>query len=239
MSRDVAVMEYFIGTSGFAYPAWRGSFYPAKFPTKDMLSYYAERFPAVEINNTFYGLPEVSVFEGWARETLAAFQFAIKAPQTITHRKRLKDAEEPTDEFLARIKVLKKRLGPVLFQLPPNMKQDLPRLEAFLKHLKGRVRAAFEFRHSSWFEEPVYDCLRRHDAALCLAEAEDLPPQELVATTDWGYLRLRRDDYTKRTLKRHAATIAEQSWKAAYVFFKHEDTGTGPAWAADFQGLIE
>lgn len=227
-------MQLLVGTSGYSYPKWRGSFYPAKLPTDAMLEYYGTQFNAVEINGTFYRLPEPSAVRDWTTQVPAKFQFAIKAPQTITHRKRLKDVDRETKQLLDVVSELKKRRGPVLFGLPPNMKCDLARLDAFLEMLDRRVPTAFEFRHVSWFTDEVFDCLRKHKAALCVADAEELPPQKLIATTDWGYVRLRRENYTAAQLKRWAANIQAQPWKRAYVFFKHEDTGTGPRFAKQF-----
>lgn len=229
--------EFLLGTSGYAYREWKGKFYPAKISPDDMLGYYGERFSAVEMNNTFYHLPKADVVKEWARQVPASFRFAIKAPQTITHRKRLKNAKAETDELLRTIAVLKRRLGPVLFQLPPNMKIDLPRLDDFLTLLARRVPAAVEFRHASWLNDDVYACLRRHRAALCIADAEDLPAVEPIDTADWGYVRLRREDYTDRQLRAWITKLRAQKWKRAYVFFKHEETGSGPRLAARFAEL--
>jgi uncharacterized protein YecE (DUF72 family) len=227
-------MQFFVGTSGYSYPKWKGSFYPEKLPNKEMLSYYAERFAAVEINNSFYRMPAQSDMKSWAGQVPNAFRFAFKAPQTITHRKRLKDADEPTSQFFHSLDVLNAKRGPVLFGLPPNFKKDLPRLEAFLRLIPKGVQAAFEFRHESWFAEDVFDCLRAGRCALCIADAEDLPPQKVIATASWGYIRLRREQYTDKSIAKWVEQLKSQAWTEAYVFFKHEETGTGPKFAARF-----
>ena len=218
------------GSSGFAYKPWKGAFYPEDLPDSEMLSYYAERLNAVEINNTFYRLPKASVLEGWAAQTPPGFRFAIKASRRITHFARLKDeAAEPLRYLLDALSALGARIGPVLFQLPPNMKKDLPRLRAFLERLPEGRQAAFEFRHPSWFADEVFDALRAGNAALCIAESGDSERNApLVATAAWGYLRLRRDDYDASRIAAWAARIRDQDWREAYVFFKHEDSGAAP-----------
>ncbi len=219
------------GTSGFSYKEWKGSFYPEDLPNAEMLRFYAERFPAVEINNTFYRMPKAALLAGWAEQVPEHFRFVLKASQRITHHKRLKEASEEVDYFLRVASTLGDRLGPVLFQLPPNLKKDLPRLSAFLEALPPATRAAFEFRHASWFEDDVFEALRSRGAALCIAEDEDLAAP-LVATAGWGYLRLRRQDYGDAEVDAWAERIRAQAWDEAYVFFKHEDSGTGTRLAA-------
>jgi len=230
-------MQFFVGTSGYSYPKWKGSFYPVKLPQKEMLGYYAEQFGAVEINNTFYKMPSASDVESWATQVPKHFRFAIKAPQAITHFKRLKEAEEPTKQLFGVAGALKARLGPVLFGLPPNMKKDVARLKDFLRFIPKKAQAAFEFRHESWFDEEVFDCLRASSCALCVADAEELPRTKLIATADWGYIRLRRETYTKQALVDWIKKMRSLPWNEAYVFFKHEDTGTGPKFAAQFLEL--
>jgi len=203
-----------------------------------MLGYYAERFAAVEINNSFYRMPAADVLKSWAKQVPESFQFAFKAPQTITHFKRLKDAAEPTKQFLKAVAVMKARRGPLLFGLPPNFKKDLPRLQRFLKLLRGQRRVAFEFRHASWFDHEVFDCLRSFGCALCTADEDKSPFTDLVATTDWGYVRLRREHYTDKELRAWCKKIRSQPWDEVYVFFKHEDTGTGPRFAARLVELV-
>jgi uncharacterized protein YecE (DUF72 family) len=232
-------MQFFVGTSGYSYPKWKGSFYPEKLPQKEMLSYYAERFRAVEINNSFYQMPSESDLASWAKRVPSGFRFALKAPQTITHFKRLKDAEEPTAHLFRTVAALKAKLGPVLFGLRDNFKKDLPRLKAFLRLIPRRVQAAFEFRHKSWFDDDVFDCLREHHAALCIAHTDEFPSPDVVTTANWGYVRLRRKNYTKKSLAEWIEKLQSQPWKDAYIFFKHEDTGRGPTFAARFLELAK
>jgi uncharacterized protein YecE (DUF72 family) len=221
------------GTSGFSYKEWKGSFYPEDLPADAMLSYYAERLPAVEINNTFYRMPKAELLQSWSAEVPESFRFVLKASQRITHFKRLKEADADAAYFLGIAAVLGDRLGPALFQLPPNLKKDLPRLDAFLEALPPDRRAAFEFRHESWFADDVFDALRRRGAALCIAEDEDLATP-LVATAGWGYLRLRRQDYDDEAVYGWARKVQQQAWTETYVFFKHEDAGSGPRLASQF-----
>ena len=226
-------MRVLAGTSGFSYKEWKGSFYPEDLPAEDMLAYYSARLPAVEINNTFYRMPKPSMLEGWAAQVPAEFRFILKASQRITHRKRLKEAGDEVAYFFQTAATLGERMGPTLFQLPPNLKKDLPRLESFLTVLPEGARAAFEFRHGSWFEEDVFSVLRTHGSALCIAEDEELATP-LVATAPWGYLRLRRQDYDDAAVAGWAEKVRAQPWAEAYVFFKHEDAGSGPKLAAEF-----
>lgn len=230
-------MNLLVGTSGYSYKEWKGNFYPEDLPGKEMLRYYGSRLPTVEINNTFYRLPKESVLKSWGDQVPVDFQFAVKASQRITHIKRLKDAGDETEYLLRTIRVLGSRLGCILFQTPPNLKKDLPRLEQFLKHIPGDTRAAFEFRHSTWFEQDVFDCLRASRCALCIADADDELEIPFVATADWGYMRLRRVEYTAADLKKWMKQVQSQKWDRAFVFFKHEDAGTGPKLAAQFLNL--
>ena len=219
--------QVLIGTSGFSYPAWRGGFYPEKMPPAKMLAYYAERLAAVEINNTFYRMPAAEVLQRWAAETPPGFRFSLKSPRQITHDKRLVEVGSAVERLAEVARALGDKLGPVLFQLPPNQRKDLPRLDAFLAALPSGLSAALEFRHVSWFSDDVYDCLRTRRAALCLAESDELETP-LEATADWGYLRLRRLDYDGAAIARWAAYLRARNWSTAYVFFKHEDAGKGP-----------
>ena len=187
-------MQTLVGTSGYSYAPWKGSFYPEKLPAARMLSYYAEKLPTVEINNTFYRLPAPEMVRKWAEETPTTFRFALKSPRWITHEKRLVGAGESIGWLFKAAGELGDKLGPVLFQLPPNAKKNVEILDAFLGELPASARAALEFRHESWFSPDVYDVLRKRGAALCIAEAEDLATP-LEATAPWGYLRLRRQDY--------------------------------------------
>ncbi len=233
----MSALRVLAGTSGFSYKEWKGSFYPEDLPASRMLAYYAERLPAVEINNTFYRMPKPALLEGWSAEVPDSFRFVLKASQRITHFKRLREAGEDVAYFFGVAAVLHDRLGPALFQLPPNLKKDLPRLEAFLETLPPDRRCAFEFRHASWFEDDVFETLRRKGAALCIAEDEEFATP-LVPTADWGYLRLRRQDYDDAAVAAWAGKVRGQAWSEAYVFFKHEDAGSGPRLAAQFLDLL-
>jgi uncharacterized protein YecE (DUF72 family) len=229
-------MRVLVGTSGFSYPAWRGAFYPEKLPESKMLGHYATRMGAVEINNTFYRMPTPETLARWAAETPDAFRFALKSPRRITHDRRLNDVSSAVERLEQAARALGDKLGPILFQLPPNFKKDLPRLDDFLATLPPGLRAAMEFRHPSWFEDDVYACLRARGAALCIAESEELatPP---IATATWGYLRLRRQDYDRAGLAAWAERLLGQSWETTYVFFKHEDEAKGPDFASTFATL--
>jgi uncharacterized protein YecE (DUF72 family) len=230
-------MNLYVGTSGYSYKEWKGTFYPKDLPAPQMLRYYGERFRTVEINSTFYGMPKASVLEGWADAVPADFKFVLKAPQQITHRQRLKDTDASVSHLLEVAGALKQCRGPLLFQLPPTAKKDLPRLRAFLALLASQGRAAFEFRHPSWFDDEVFGLLRDHHAALCVADAEGDLEVPFVATTDWGYLRLRRPDYNDGELKAWMNRVQEQGWREAFVFFKHEDEGKGPRMAQRYLEL--
>ncbi len=230
-------MNLYVGTSGYSYKEWKGSFYPADLPGKHMLRYYAERFRAVEINNTFYRMPTASVLEAWSGEVPTDFQFVLKASRQITHIKRLKDVADSVSYLLEVAGALKDRLGALLFQLPPNLKKDIPRLRDFLALLPSERRTAFEFRHQSWFDEDVFGLLNDHRAVLCIAEAETDLEVPFVATADWGYLRLRRPDYDDVELGNRAHRVREQGWKDVFVFFKHEDEGKAPLMARRFLEL--
>jgi len=230
-------MNLYVGTSGYSYKEWKGTFYPKELPAKGMLRYYGERFRTVEINNTFYRMPKASVLEAWAADVPADFKFVLKASQRITHMQRLKDADDSVSYLLAVAGALKERLGPLLFQLPPNMKKDVPRLREFLALLPPHRHAALEFRHASWFEEEVFGLLRDHRTALCIAEAENDLEVPFVSTADWGYLRLRRSDYGDEELRRWMKLVQQERWHEAFVFFKHEDEGKGPQMAKRFLEL--
>jgi len=225
-------VKTWIGTSGFSYDEWKGNFYPEKMAAKDMLRYYAERFPTVEINNTFYRMPKEDLFQGWMGQVPESFAFVIKAPQKITHIARLKECEDLLRRLFNVTAVLGARLGPLLFQLPPNFKKDVPRLEAFFAAMPERRRVAFEFRNASWFDDETFEALRKQGAALCVADTGEEPVAPLVPTTDWGYLRLRRENFSDAELKEWAKRIGGQPWSDAYVFLKHEEEGKGPKLAA-------
>ena len=224
----------FVGTSGYSYKEWKGSFYPEKLAAKDMLPYYAERLKAVELNNTFYRLPQRSMVESWKAQVPDDFRFSVKASQRITHFKRLKEVGDETKYMLDTISALEDRLGVVLFQLPPNMKKDLERLDAFLKILPADIKATFEFRHPTWFDDDVLELLRQQNRALCISDTDELPASHIDRTANWGYMRLRRVEYSKEDLDSWIERIKEQVWETVFVFFKHEDEGTGPKLAAQF-----
>lgn len=230
-------MNLYVGTSGYSYKPWKGPFYPKDLPDRQMLRYYGEHFRTVEINNSFYAMPKASVLEGWGEMVPADFKFVLKGPQKITHMRRLKGAEELVAEFLEVTATLAERRGPLLFQLPPNMKKDVARLQAFLGLLPSQVRAAFEFRHASWFDDEIFQLLREHRAALCLADADDDLEVPFVSTADWGYLRLRRAEYGDADLTEWVKRVRGQAWESAFVFFKHEDEATGPRFAKRYLEL--
>lgn len=232
-------MTLYVGTSGYSYKEWKGSFYPEKLPAKEMLPYYASRLHAVELNNTFYRLPQPSMVESWRAQVPENFRFSVKASQRITHFKRLKDAAAEAKFMLETVSALADRLGVVLFQLPPNMKKDLERLETFLKDLPLQIPAAFEFRHPTWFDDDVLALLRSQNRALVVSDTDDLPANHIDKTSDWGYMRLRRVHYSEADLVEWLKKLRAQEWKTTYVFFKHEDEGTGPKLAAQFVALSE
>lgn len=231
-------MSTHVGTSGFSYPEWKGTFYPAKFPAKQMLGYYADRFATVEINNTFYRAPTVAQLETWAAQVPAHFRFVLKAPQEITHKKKLRGADALAAQFVEAATALGPRLGALLFQLPPFLKKDVPLLSDFLGALPTGARVALEFRHESWFATDALALLRDRGAALCVADADTELEVPFDATTDWGYLRLRRAEYSESDLALWAGRIRARGWNEAFVFFKHEDAGTGPRFAARLVELL-
>jgi len=232
-------MNLHVGTSGYSYKEWKGSFYPEKIPAKEMLRYYAERLSTVEINATFYRMPQPSMLENWKEQVPGTFRFSLKASQRITHFKRLNETDEETKYFLETASVLGEQLGVVLFQLPPNMKKDLPRLETFLAQLPPATRAAFEFRHPTWFDDDVLDLLRSQNRSLVVSDTDDMPTTHIDKTADWGYLRLRRVNYAEENLAEWLGRIRDQNWNQTFVFFKHEDEGTGPKLAAQFLRLAD
>src|SRR5262245_24574799 len=219
------------GASGYSFKEWKGAFYPEKIKPEEMLNFYSERLPTVEINNTFYRIPKTSVLEAWAAATPERFRFAIKASRRITHISRLKidTVGEPLRWLYQNLDALGPKRGPVLFQLPPNFKKDLPRLDAFLQLLPKDHRASLEFRNETWFADDVYDALKRAGAALCLSEREDNAPPPLVETAPWGYVRLRLENYTNDELRTWAKRLEATSWREINVYFMHEPTA--PAYA--------
>jgi len=226
-----------VGTSGYNYEAWRGSFYPEDLSAKKMLAYYAGRFDTVEINYSFYRRPTEKILQGWAAQVPEGFRFALKAWQRITHQKRLRDCADLVEPFADAARTLGARLAPILYQLPPNLKADLPLLRDFLHQLPRDLRAAFEFRHASWFADGTYAALREAGAALCIAESEELQTPA-VPTADFGYLRLRRMDYDAAALAKWAEHARSYPGEV-YVYFKHEDEARGPAFAREFLPLVK
>ncbi|MEP6687631.1 MAG: DUF72 domain-containing protein [Gemmatimonadales bacterium] len=230
-------MQIRVGTSGWSYKEWKGSFYPSELPADGMLRYYATQLPTVEINNSFYRIPREKVLMDWAAQVPPEFRFVMKASRRITHINRLGNQDDSLDYFLKTVNVLGERLGPTLFQCPPSLRLDLTRLRDFLGRVPRTWRSALEFRHASWFNDEVYEALREHDIALVTAE-EDEDATPLVATASWGYLRLRRTLYRTEELESWAGRIRSQPWKEAFVFLKHdEEGGTGPEAAVALAGM--
>ncbi len=229
-------MNFWIGTSGFQYPEWKGKFYPEKMPASKMLPYYAEHFTSTEINYTFRRIPAETTIRAWSGATPARFRFSFKAPQRVTHFSKLRGCAELLQVFHAAISTAGEKTGPVLFQLPPTFRKDVEVLRAFLAEVPAGMRAAFEFRHESWFDDTVFETLRAANAALCIAENEELATPSVV-TADFGYLRLRREDYARAGVKRWARWIGEQQprWSEAFVYFKHEEQAVGPKFARQLQ----
>ena len=219
------------GASGYSFKEWCGTFYPEKMKSDQMLPFYSERLPTVEINNTFYRMPRTTMLEDWFKATPEAFRFSIKASRRITHMSRIKpESSAESVAFLYKnLESLGEKRGPVLFQLPPNLKKDLPRLAEFLTLLPPDHRAAFEFRNDTWFDDEVYAALKGVAASLCLSEREDNAPPPLVETAPWGYLRLRLEEYSDRDLEAWADRIAATGWKEVFAYFMHEPTA--PAYA--------
>jgi uncharacterized protein YecE (DUF72 family) len=228
-------MRIHVGTSGYNYPEWRGSFYPEEFPASKMFGYYSARFRTVEINYTFYRMPTTKLTSGWRDQAPEGFSYALKCPRRITHDQRLKDSGDSLGFFCEAARALGPRLGPLLFQLPPHFKCDLDRLDAFLALLPADVHAAFEFRHDSWLVDDVFARLADRGAALCVADFGD-KTTPLRATARYGYFRLRDEGYTPDDLDRWAGQVSDMAdrWDEAHVFFKHEEEGKGPEFAAAF-----
>jgi uncharacterized protein YecE (DUF72 family) len=228
----------FVGTSGYNYPEWRGSFYPEKFSTDKMLAYYASHFPTVEINYTFYRMPTEKLLAGWAAGTPEPFTFTLKAPRRITHDAKLRRCEELTQAFCATARTLGPKLGVLLFQLPPTLKKDAEVLREFCALVPRDLRAAFEFRHPSWFDAEVFDILRGSRRALCVSDSEKLSaPVEITA--DYAYFRLRDEGYQQPDIERWAGVIRGLAGVTdAFVYFKHEEQGLGPEFAKRLMALL-
>ncbi len=231
-------MNVWIGTSGFQYAEWKGNFYPEDLPAAKMLPFYAERFFTTEINYTFHRIPTPKTIDNWKTQTPEKFRFALKAPQKITHWSKLRDCSDTLEYFLKVAGGLAERLGPVLFQLPPNFKKDPDVLGSFLRELPS-IRAAFEFRHESWFDDEIFEVLKSRNIALCIADTDTIGTPKRI-TANYGYLRLRREDYTKNDVERWADFIHEQhsNWKDAFIYFKHEESGIGPKLARQMTELL-
>jgi uncharacterized protein YecE (DUF72 family) len=221
-----------VGTSGYNYPEWKGSFYPSDLPTAKMLPYYAARFPTVEINYTFYRMPNEKLVSGWAAQTPSPYKLTLKAPRRITHDSRLRNCGDLVAGFCGVAGTLGDKLGALLFQLPPNFKKDLAVFDAFLEDLPPKVCAAFEFRHPSWLDDEIRDRLAARDLALCIADSEKLSTPVNV-TAGYAYFRLRDEGYTPDDIARWADTIAGEtaSCRDVFVYFKHEEEGKGPEFA--------
>lgn len=234
-------MRILVGTSGWSYKEWKGSFYPPKLPAEEMLRFYAGHFPAVEVNNSFYRIPAERVLASWAEQVPDSFRFVLKASRRVTHNNRLNDEDGSLAYFLRAINPLGNRLGPTLFQLPPTFKKDAERLRSFLAVLPRHWVTAIEFRHPSWFVEEIYDLLRGRDVALVTVDEDDADGKgsPLMPTASWGYLRLRRGVYDAPALEQWTSRIRGNPWKEAYVFLKHEDgSPTGPAAAAQMGEIL-
>ena len=232
-------MNAWIGTSGFQYAEWKGTFYPEKMPTAKMLPYYADRLTTTEINYSFHRIPSAKTIEGWYQATPERFKFSLKAPQKVTHWAKLRNCGDTLRFFHQVIADLESKLGPVLFQLPPTLKKDAALLEAFLVDIPDGMRCAFEFRDASWFDDEIYALLKSKNLALCIADSEKLATPD-VATADYGYLRLRREDYQEADVARWADAVKARApdWSDAFVYFKHEDSGIGPKLAMRMVELL-
>lgn len=232
-------MKIHVGTSGYSYKEWKGKFYPEKISPTEMLRFYSERLGAVEINNTFYHMPTESVLLSWAGQVPDDFVFALKAPQVMTHFKRLKNVDEESEYLFRTLTVLGEKLGPVLFQFPKSFHADLPALKSFLALIPGEISCAFEFRSPSWLDGQILDLLRERGCGLCNADTDENPVNEIISAAPWGYLRLRRSDYTDADLSQWRERIHSQKWERSFVFFKHEDKAKGPEMAIRFQELTD
>ncbi|MDQ6859863.1 MAG: DUF72 domain-containing protein [Verrucomicrobiota bacterium] len=232
-------MELWIGTSGFQYAEWKGTFYPEVMPTAKMLPYYAERFTTTEINYSFHRIPSAKTMEAWWKATPARFKFSLKAPQKITHWAKLRNCGDNLRYFHQVICDLEKKLGCVLFQLPPTLKKDVPLLESFLVDVPDGMRAAIEFRDPAWLSDDVFELLKKKNLALCIADSEKLATPD-IATADYGYLRLRREDYQDADIARWAEAVRrhEGEWSDAFIYFKHEESGIGPKFAKRMMELL-
>ncbi len=232
-------MNLWIGTSGFQYPEWKGTFYPEDLPVAKMLPFYAERFSTTEVNYTFRRIPSTKTIDGWWKATPECFKFSLKAPQKVTHFAKLRDCGDTLRYFYQVVSGLESKLGAVLFQLPPSLKKDALLLESFLEDVPPGLRAAFEFRDASWLDDEIFQLLKTRNVALCIADSDKLNTPD-IATADYGYLRLRREDYQDADIARWSDAIAARTelWSDAFVYFKHEESGIGPKLATQMKQLL-
>ncbi|RPI35605.1 MAG: DUF72 domain-containing protein [Nitrospiraceae bacterium] len=230
-------MKIHVGTSGYGYKEWKGTFHPEKISPKEMLRFYSERLNTVEINNTFYHMPTEDVLASWAEQVPDNFVFAIKAPQVITHLKRLRNVGSETEYLFRTLSVLERKLGPVLFQFPKSFHADHSVLKDFLALIPVNISCAFEFRHPSWLNAELLELLHKRGCSLCIADTDENPANEIISTATWGYLRLRRSNYTDANLSQWMERIRSQKWEKTFVFFKHEEEAKGPEMAMRFQEL--
>ncbi len=232
-------MNFWVGTSGFQYAEWKGTFYPDDLPAAKMLPFYAERFTTTEINYSFHRIPSTKTIEGWWKATPERFKFSLKAPQKVTHFAKLRNCGDTLRYFQQVICDLEGKLGCVLFQLPPALKKDAALLSSFVADLPDGMRGAFEFRDSSWLDDETYELLRSKNLALCIADSEKLATP-IVATASYGYLRLRREDYQDANIVKWADEIKAKAgvWSDAFIYFKHEESGIGPKFAARMKELL-
>ncbi len=228
-----------IGTSGFGYKEWKGKFYPEKINPKAMLRFYSERMDTVEINNTFYHMPTRAMLESWMGQVPDDFIFAIKAPQKITHLKQLRNVEEDMEYLFQTISLLGKRLGPVLFQFPKSFRPDGALLASFLELIPRNLSCAFEFRNAGWTGREYLDLLANKKFSLCMTDTDEKPVNEIIRTAHWGYLRLRRSDYTDKDLSAWIKKIRSQKWDEAFIYFEHEDKARGPEYAMRFREMVK
>jgi uncharacterized protein YecE (DUF72 family) len=231
-------MKIHIGTSGYAYKEWKGKFYPEKVSSGEMLRFYSERLHTVEINNTFYRMPTEDVLSSWAEQVPDGFVFAFKAPRVITHLKRLRNVSEEVGYLFRTLSALGGKLGPVLFQFPGSFRADHAALKDFFA-LISDVSCAFEFRHPSWLDLEIQDLLRERGHSLCIADTDENPANEIITTASWGYLRLRRLDYSDADLSEWMGRILSQKWERAFVYFKHEEEAKGPQTALRLRKFTE
>lgn len=232
-------MKLYVGTSGFSYKEWKGPFYPEDLPDKEMLSYYSRRLPSVEINNTFYRLPRAEMLQTWAEQVPDDFRFILKASRRITHQKSLQDKQDEAEYLFRTVRSLGARLGPILMQLPPYLRKNNDLLQTFMALIPEDIQIVFEFRHRSWFDDDIYELLRRKRCALCCSDTDKEELVHVVSTSGWGYFRLRLPAYSDSDLRAWASKVKAQDWDEAFVFFKHEDAGAGPKLAERFRNIFD